>query len=254
MTSNSLKLVSAEFPFADAPDIETASSGYAQRFTGPIGNWLLRVQESYIKEILRDKVGQSILDVGGGHGQNIEVALQNQLNLTIHGSSSDCFSQIKVEDTANKLSFIVGPITKLPVEDRCFDNVISIRLLSHLYNWPTLIEELCRVAKSDVIVDFPTKASFNALEPLLFRFKKNIEKNTRHFLTFNRDDILNEFEKNGFRLEHCHPQFFWPMALHRGLKSPKISALLELAPRLIGLTRLFGSPIIASFKRQSKAT
>jgi ubiquinone/menaquinone biosynthesis C-methylase UbiE len=251
MSHDRLKLVSAEFPFADAPDIETASSGYAQRFAGPIGNWLIDVQNKAIGHILKDKAGQSILDVGGGHGQNINIVIKSDMKLTIHGSSPECFNLASVKAAASQFEMLVGPISKLSTGDRSFDNVISLRLLSHLFNWAEVIAELCRVAKNDVIVDFPTKRSFNALEPLLFKFKKNIEKNTRNFLSFRTKDILNEFAKHGFLLDQIYPQFFWPMALHRGLKSKKISQSLEILPRLLGLTRLFGSPIIASFKRQN---
>jgi hypothetical protein len=39
------------------------------------------------------------------------------------------------------------------------------------------------------------------------------------------------------------------MALHRALKCRPLSAGLEAAARVAGLTRLFGSPVIASMAR-----
>jgi hypothetical protein len=42
------------------------------------------------------------------------------------------------------------------------------------------------------------------------------------------------------------------MGVHRALKSPKISKLLEASARVLLLTRIFGSPGIIRFDRISR--
>ena len=50
------------------PDVETASDDYARRFSGPVGEWFLDVQERACLDLLRPWRGGTVLDVGGGHG------------------------------------------------------------------------------------------------------------------------------------------------------------------------------------------
>ena len=52
-----------------APDVETASDDYAARFAGPVGAWMLQVQERAVLELIAPWPGASVLDVGGGHAQ-----------------------------------------------------------------------------------------------------------------------------------------------------------------------------------------
>ena len=51
--------------------------------------------------------------------------------------------------------FATGNLLTLPFIDRAFDVVISYRLLPHVTNWEQLLSEMCRVAKTSVIVDYP---------------------------------------------------------------------------------------------------
>ena len=80
--------------------------------------------------------------------------------------------------------FYNGNLLKLPFDDKSFDVVTSIRLLTHENNWKLQISELCRVAKYGVIVDYPDIRSFNILYDLLFGMKKKFEKNTRTYQEF----------------------------------------------------------------------
>jgi hypothetical protein len=74
--------------------------------------------------------------------------------------------------------------------------------------------------------------------------KKKIEKNTRPFQCFRRGDVRREFRANGFAAPALRPEFFIPMAVHRALGRARLSRALETACRCLGLTRLFGSPVI----------
>jgi len=47
-----------------------------------------------------------------------------------------------------------------------------------------------------------------------------------------------------FKLAARRPQFFWPMALHRALRSPALARGLESFAAQLGLTRRFGSPVL----------
>lgn len=234
-----------------APDIETASADYARRFSSVSGEWLLQVQSTGIKVLLKRcfKVGTA-LDVGAGHGQLIDTLIEAGYKLSIHASTEQCFELIRPRIEANKIEIIVSPCLDIAVAARQFDLVTSVRLLSHISDWRRLIGELCRIANEAVIIDYPVNCSINALTPLLFNLKRSLEGNTRSYTLFNESEVIREFRRHGFVLADRYAQFFWPMVLHRALKNRSLSRLLESVPRLIGLSRLFGSPVLGVFVRE----
>ncbi len=231
------------------PDIETASEGYAQRFSGPIGEWFLKMQEEMTLSMMEDFERAEILEAGGGHAQLVPGLLRKNHQLTILGSTTECQNRILKELEKKLLKFQTGSLTRFPFPNRSFDIALCFRQLPHLNEWQILISELCRVAKKSVIVDFPVLRSLNLFSNTLFFVKKKIEKNTRSYTLFWESEIFNEFKKNGFHLHSKTPEFFLPMAIHRFLKSPLLSSISEKFFQKCGLTSLFGSPLIVRFDR-----
>jgi len=110
-----------------------------------------------------------------------------------------------------------------------------------------LCEELMRVSGALVIVDYPNKRSVNVLVDLFFVWKKRIEKNTRRYRLFNDKDVLRQFQMHKWKREFSYRQYFFPMALHRLTRSKFCSVVFENVSKVLGLTLLFGSPVIAGF-------
>ena len=79
--------------------------------------------------------------------------------------------------------------------------------------------------------------------------EEKCRKNTRPFTLFSHREVREAFEAQGFEVRR-HPEFFWPMVLHRMIKNPKISRALEAPARLTGLTRLLGSPVVLEARRK----
>lgn len=233
----------------ESPDIETSSDGYAQRFSGKIGAWFLKVQEAATLRMLAPYPQARVLDVGGGHGQITKALVDNGYAVTVFGSDEVCSRRVQGLIDQGLCFFQAGDILSLPYPDRSFDVVVSYRLLPHMLQWPRLIAELSRVADRAVIVDYPTVRSINYVAPLLFKFKKQLEGNTRSYTCFKEKELLETFRSFGFQEDGRFPEFFLPMVLHRVLKSPLLSSCLENACRTMGLSGLFGSPIISKLVR-----
>jgi len=231
------------------PDIASSTDDYATRFEGRAGEWFLEVQQDATLDFVDRDLGETVLDVGGGHAQNVSGLLEGGFALTVTGSSDSCSHRLKNELSNQRLSFERCPMLALPHGDGSQDFVISYRMLSHLEDWQDLVVELCRVAKHRVIVDYPTIRSFNILGSLLFKLKKGVEKNTRDYLIFQEEEVIQAFEKEGFRMLKRRGQFFFPMALHRMHGNRTLANLMERVSRLLGLNALFGSPVIACFER-----
>jgi ubiquinone/menaquinone biosynthesis C-methylase UbiE len=233
-------------------DQHSSTEEYAQRFAGPTGEWMLEIQERSVLCML-DVDERSVLDIGGGHGQIAPVLARIDRSVTVLGSSHSCSERLQGLIEAGAISFKVGNLIELPFAERSFDCAVSLRLMSHCTAWPTLIAEMCRVADRSVIFDYPSWYSTNFLTPLLFSIKRKLEGNTRTYRIFTRRELVREFHKHGFRVAKLNKQFFFPMGIHRALKSKSLSAAIEGVARMFGLTYLWGSPVIIKFERNRDA-
>jgi len=232
-----------------AADVETATEDYARRFSGPVGSWMLDKQREIVLDMLRDRPGASVLDVGGGHAQIAVPMMEAGYHITVHGSDTSCATRIQPYLDSKRMKFVCSSMFTLPFPDRSFDVVTSIRLMPHCPDWPALIGELCRVAKYEVIVDYPAWRSINVFSGLLFALKKGVEGNTRPFRLFTHGEVRRTFLQHGFSIRWKKGQFVFPMAVHRMMKTVTISRGLENMCAGIGLARLFGSPVLICSSR-----
>ena len=231
----------------NAPDIETATEQYMSRFSGPVGKWLLSLQAAGTRKLL-PATRSKVLDVGGGHGQNIGVISALGHPLTVLGSEGSSSSLIRPFIDSGDVTFQVGSLVDMPFPENHFDTVISYRTVCHMDDLDRFVSELVRVARNEVIIDFPSRSSFNILYDSLFTIKKQIELNTREFHLFSQSEIDRRFARHGFVLDRRYKQFFLPMGLHRVVGLRSLSSLLEKGFRITGLTTLFGSPVLARYR------
>ena len=237
--------------FPETADIETSNDDYATRFRGATGAWMLAVQERGVVRLLGDlaRPGVRILDVGGGHGQLARPLAALSCKVTVLSSAESCRHRIADLVDAGRCAFDVGNVVALPYPDKSFDAVVAVRMLTHCSVWPTLVKEMCRVSRGPVVTDYPTSQSLNAIAPMLFKAKKRFEKNTRTWTLFRHRQIREAFADAGFRQTGRFGQFFLPMVVHRALKCKPLSALLEGVCRCLGLSRLWGTPVIGRWER-----
>jgi ubiquinone/menaquinone biosynthesis C-methylase UbiE len=232
-------------------DIETSSDEYASRFVGEIGEYFLDVQKTITLGLLRTRPRVRVLDVGGGHAQIAVPLVHHGYRVTVVGSDDACGKRLEALLEEGSFEFHSCNILSLPFEDGAFDVVVAFRLLPHVTNWRKLISELCRVAGSDLILDYPDVMSFNFMSNVFFSAKKAIEGNTRPYRCFRRSVLLKEFDKHGFYQTGLKSEFFIPMVVHRAAGNSNFSKTLEFLSRALGLTRLFGSPVVLRVTRRS---
>ena len=237
--------------YPDAPDIESYTWDYAGRFSGRVGGWLLEQQTGATRQVFEKnyagRTGMRVLDVGGGHGQNIALMRELGHSLTIFSSADASTEVINQSLERSEVALDTGSLLRLPYEDNCFDVVICYRILSHMESWKALAGELSRVARDLVLVDYPSKRSVNVIADALFLLKKRIEKNTRRYGVFSDSEIDEAFGQNGLNCIYRHRQFFLPMALYRAIGNTTFCRFAARMFRATGLTALFGSPVIAGY-------
>lgn len=244
--SNFVPIEKTHSMLTEMADVATSSEDYARRFSGKIGEFFLNVQAKITLNLLKSYPKASILDVGGGHAQLAVPLVNKGFKVTVAGSADICRERLDMFLTPNSFEYYTCDLLKLPFKENHFDVVLAFRLLSHVDQWQEFIAEICRISRRAVIIDYPDIRSFNIMYRLLFSAKKSIEGNTRPFRLFKREEVLREFRKHDYAVHIFKPEFFIPMVIHRALKSLTITHILESISRTLGLTYLFGSPIILS--------
>ena len=234
-------------------DIGTSSEDYARRFTGAVGRWFVATQSRITLGLLRTlPAGASILDVGGGHGQIAPPLIEAGYEVTVVGSDPVCAARLEPWIAQGRCRFEAVDLRALPYPDRSFDAVVCFRLLPHSVSWTGLIGELCRVARRSVVLDYPSLRSANIMARRLFKLKRSVELNTRGYIMFTPREIHTAFAEHGFKVREERPQFLLPMAAHRLTGRVGLSRAAETPGRLLGLTRLFGSPVILRADRAAR--
>lgn len=230
------------------PDIETSSDAYRRRFDGEAGRFLLDAQAGAIARLM-DDCGcrpDRVLDLGGGHGQIAPLLLDRGCHVTVQGSDRSCDRQIRplVEETRDRLSFLESPLFSVPLPAGSFDLVCAVRVLSHVERWPAILEEMARLSRRWILVDYASLAGFNLLTPLLFRLKRRVEGDTRPYFCYRTAKLSGHLRSLGYTRVRVRKQLFVPMGLHRILGRAGLSRSLEGLFRATGLTGLAGSPVI----------
>jgi SAM-dependent methyltransferase len=242
-------------PPTENADLDTASDDYAERFSGKVGAWFLRVQAGIVLDLLRDlPAGARLIDVGGGHGQITPALIEAGFRVLMVGSHRSCADRLKSWLDDDRCRFEVADLQALPYDTSTFDAAVCFRLLPHSINWTGLIRELCRVTRSSVVLDYPSVRSINIISEQLFGLKKRIERNTRPFVLFHPRQVRQAFEENGFLVTAERPQFLIPMVVHRMAAQASLSRALEAPGRVTGLTRWLGSPVIVRADRRTLGT
>lgn len=247
-----MTLVDSRAMFLETADIDSSTEDYATRFSGPVGEYFLGVQTTITMRCISSGPGASILDVGGGHSQLAVPLVKNNYKVTVTGSDKSCRTLLDRRLEPGSFTFDICDMLALPYDNNAFDYVLAFRLLPHVERWQLLLAEMCRVARTAVIFDYPDIRSSNVFYDMLFSVKKKYEKNTRTFTLFRRSEIAKELQVNNFLPPRFNPQFFLPMVVHRSLKSVPLSKGMEAVCQALLLTRFFGSPVIVcSMKKNS---
>jgi 2-polyprenyl-3-methyl-5-hydroxy-6-metoxy-1,4-benzoquinol methylase len=241
-------------PAAESADIETSSADYARRFAGAAGSHLLTVQAEAVCRVIDGLPPGRVLDVGGAHGQLVDLLAARGWSVTVLGSSPECGRNLRELHHKTACDYVTGDLIDMPFADRSFDLVVSVRLVSHAERWQALLAGMCRVARTAVVIDYPSTTGLNALTPLLFGMKKSLEGNTRTYRSFSHQELAQAFAAAGFAPRSWRKQFFLPMVAHRVTGSAAPVRWVEAACRAVGLTHLAGSPVILRCDRRVEST
>jgi ubiquinone/menaquinone biosynthesis C-methylase UbiE len=215
------------------------------RFGGPIGRLIAVTQEEQIAAFLGSLSGQRILDVGTGTGRAaIALARRGAIVTGVDASAEmlDVARQRAAEEGV-QVTFARGDVHALEFPDRSFDAVVCLRVLMHTPDWRRSTAELCRVARSRVVLDYPSRSSAAAIQSSTRHLAAWFAPAIEAYRVFSPRAVARELESHGFRITGEHRQFVLPITLHKRIGSEawtrRVEAFLRRVP---GVGRL-ASPI-----------
>ena len=233
------------YSYSAYADPAMAESFERRRFSGPIGELLARTQEEVIARYLDPLSGRTILDVGTGTGRAAIALARRGATVTGLDASAEMLAVARrsAERAAVNVAFEQGDAHGLLHADRSFDAVLCLRVLMHTPDWRRSLAELCRVANTRVILDYPALLSAAALQAGARRIASAVGARMEAYRVFPDRAIRSALRGVGFRVIAEHRQFVLPIALHKRLGSVTVTKRVESTLARAGLRRLFGSPV-----------
>jgi ubiquinone/menaquinone biosynthesis C-methylase UbiE len=217
----------------------------AMRFSGPIGTLLAESQDEVIASFLGPLEGRTVLDVGTGTGRAAIGLARRGAVITGVDASAEMLrvAKARAADAGLAATFEVGDAHRLRFADRAFHAAVSLRVLMHTPDWRQCLSELCRVAESRVVFDYPAAFSAAALQAFSRRVAAAAGRSVEAYRVLKSRDVERALEDCGFRVARVHRQFVLPIALHKRLGSRAFTVAVEKALAAVGLLRLLGSPV-----------
>lgn len=224
----------------------------ALRFSGPIGQLIADTQEQAVAAMLAPVEGRRVLDVGTGTGRAAIALARRGADVTGVDASAEMLEvgRRRAGEANVRVTFVRGDAHHLDFADRSFDAIVCLRVLMHTPDWRQALAELCRVADTRLVFDYPSSRS-----------AARVQSWTRHIASrFVRDRIeayrvlsprhvTAELSRHGFRILSEHRLFVLPIALHKRIGSVSWTRRIERALARVGLTSVFGSPITVAAER-----
>ncbi|MFI5177885.1 MAG: class I SAM-dependent methyltransferase [Vicinamibacterales bacterium] len=226
-------------------DVKVAEGFDDLRFGGPIGALLLESQQSVLLEALAPVKGRRVLDVGTGTGRAAIGLAQAGASVVGVDASAEMLqvASARAKAAGVAVEFERGDAHALPVGDRAVDAAVSLRVLMHTVDWRICVAELCRVSRWRVVVDFPARASFAALESGTRQVARALGRTVEAYRVMAERDVAGAFAQSGFRVVMIRRQFVLPIALHKAVGNRGVTEAIESGLSRVGLRRLLGSPV-----------
>ena len=221
------------------------------RFSGPIGRLLADEQEQVIARFLSPVDGRTILDVGTGTGRAAIALARRGAKVTGIDASAEMLAVARRRADAVQAAVVLeqGDAHALSYPDRSFDAVVCLRVLMHTPDWRRSLAELCRVARTRVVFDYPALLSAAALQAAARRLAYSAGVKVEAYRVFSDRAIRDLVEDAGFRVVNTHRQFVLPIAVHKRVNSTRFTGRVEGALAKLGLRGMFGSPVTVVAER-----
>lgn len=233
-------------------DPATARKFDQTRFGGPIGQLVGAREAETISRYVAPISGRTALDVGTGTGRIALLLTSAGAVVTGIDASEEMLKVARARAAAQHatVQFLSGDAHALDFPDRSFDIVVSSRVLMHTPRWRACVNELCRVARDRVVIDYPSARSFALAQSLWRRAGSALGSTTQQpYRVFLDRELEAAFRQNGFEIRSKERHFVLPIAFYKLFASARMAEVSEDALRRLGVARMFASPVTVLAER-----
>ncbi|HXE80004.1 MAG TPA: methyltransferase domain-containing protein [Vicinamibacterales bacterium] len=232
-------------------DPEMARRFDALRFGGPIGELVAEGQGRVLLDFANVGEGTSVLDVGTGTGRAALMLAATGARVTGVDASDEMLRVARERAGAQTLNvrFERGDAHALPFANGSFDVVVCLRVLMHTPGWRQCVGELCRVARTRIVIDYPALCSATILHAGGRRVAAAFGARTEAYRVLSDRAVRRAFAAHGFEVRRVSRQFVLPIALHKAIGSRRFTERVEAGLAAAGLLRVFGSPVTVLAER-----
>lgn len=236
---------SDHYSYAVYADPAMAEAFDALRFSGPIGTLIAEEQERVIAGFLAPLQGRTVLDVGTGTGRAAIALAKRGAVVTGVDASPEMLAvaRRRAAEAGVGVTLAAGDAHRIDLPDRSFDAVVCLRVLMHTPGWRQSLGELCRLAGTRVVFDYPALSSAAAIQAAFRRVAYAAGARVEAYRVFSDRAVSRALEAHGFRVMDAHRQFVLPIAVHKLMGSRAATERIERALFRVGLTGLIGSPV-----------
>jgi ubiquinone/menaquinone biosynthesis C-methylase UbiE len=241
----------SHYSYAVYADVEMAGAFDQLRFSGPIGTLVAESQERVLIEFAGAIAGQKVIDVGTGTGRGAIILARGGACVTGVDASEQMLDVARQRSSGESrdITWRRGDAHRLDFPDRAFEVGVSLRVLMHTPIWRQCLGELCRVSRRRVVFDYPALSSAAVLQAAWRRMVALTGRQVEAYRVFATGTMSRELARHGFRVVATHRQFVLPIALHKAVGSRRFTEVAERGLALVGLVRLFGSPVTVAAER-----
>ncbi|HEU4676242.1 MAG TPA: class I SAM-dependent methyltransferase [Motilibacteraceae bacterium] len=126
--------------------------------------WFRRHEAGYLAAaaLLRLRAGDHLLDAGCGEGYGGEL-LRTRHDVHVVAADYDALAVQHVRRTYPALRTVRTNLVALPFADACFDVVVSLQVVEHLWDQPRFVRECARVLRPGgaIVVSTPNRLTFS---------------------------------------------------------------------------------------------
>lgn len=139
---------------------EGRAKHYEKIFSLPL---IKGLEQAEVREILSmaEVTNKSVLDLGCGYGKFSKFWKEKGAKLVVGMD----FSKKMLEQARKKsdCNFLMGDAFNVPLKDKSFDIVTCIGVANYYENVDSLLREICRVAREEVVLTFPKNSKIGKI-------------------------------------------------------------------------------------------